>query len=116
MAKQLFSAEGGFRIDENGVAYITGTGEPDNAYSNLAPKGSVYTADDTGHVYRKHTVGTGTDKWRRLLDTEDIADLSGALLFYFRNGDLSKIALTRNSGLPFTFRDGSSDPIDLVSV
>ncbi len=82
MARELFEVELGLAIStENGdtlVYKLAGLGIPgSSAVTDEAPIGSVYQrTDSSGEFYRKKAAGSGTDKWIRMADNDDILSIS----------------------------------------
>ncbi len=90
MSEQLFSSSLGFAIENETVGtsvfqQFTVDGLPGDAglpaaqvtLSNNAPVGSKSVDTTTGFEYRKKTAGSGTDKWVRIADTDDIIASGG---------------------------------------
>lgn len=80
MSRQLFEIEKGLHIvGENGwsgVSYIFGADAPGLLQSEIdAEVGSVYNRTN-GEQYIKIAAGTGTDKWRKKLTTDDLLQIS----------------------------------------
>ncbi|HAT48862.1 MAG: hypothetical protein HQL07_03890 [Nitrospirae bacterium] len=73
----LFEARGGISI--GGAHFISGTGAPGGTggFPDDAVKGSIYLDETNGQMYLKKTVGTGTDKWIRMQNKDD---MDGAVL------------------------------------
>ena len=73
----LFEARGGISI--GGAHFLSGTGAPGGAAGRPddAVKGSLYLDETNGQMYLKKTDGTGSDKWIRMQNQDDI---DGALL------------------------------------
>jgi len=90
MSEQLFGASLGFAIENETTGspvyeqFVT-TGLPgdgglpaaEQTLSNNAPVGSKALDSTSGFEYRKKTAGSGTDKWVRLADADDITASSG---------------------------------------
>lgn len=73
MARDFFVAEGGFQIDDNEVTFLSGTGAPGGTTdTDAVVVGSFYTDDATGFSYEKVLAGSGTDRWRKLVNQDDL--------------------------------------------
>ncbi len=69
----LFEARGGLNI---GIHVITGDGAPGGAGGRPddAVRGSLYLDQTNGKMYLKNLSGTGTDKWVRIQNQDDLDD------------------------------------------
>ena len=69
---QLFEARGGLSI--GGAHFLSGTGVPGGAGGRPddALRGSMYLDETNGQMYLKQTTGTGSDKWIRMQDKNDL--------------------------------------------
>jgi len=90
MSEQLFSTGLGFAIENEATGTVTfehfvtgglpgdaGLSADELALSNNAPIGAKATDSTSGFEYRKKTAGSGTDKWVRLADQDDIIASGG---------------------------------------
>jgi len=83
MARGLYSVEEGVEITAkdgdvgSGQSSLRGTGAPggDADHQDAANPGSTYKRTN-GEFFVKTTAGSGTDKWKRLANTDDINSLS----------------------------------------
>lgn len=80
MARSNYGIEKGIDLyAENGdiaVSNLFGAGAPgSNAQENNANVGSSYQESGSGDLYIKDTAGSGTDKWKRLADQDDIDNI-----------------------------------------
>ena len=67
MSLEIYRIERGLEINQN-VQVLEGTGDPGiSGDSTTAPLGSIYIDTSTSYVYSKTKVGTGADKWTKLV-------------------------------------------------
>lgn len=75
MAERLFNSPLGFSDDN--ISWLSGSGIPggDAGAQDDANLGSIYSDSTNGELYKKITVGTGTDKWEKVTDSAEVAAL-----------------------------------------
>jgi hypothetical protein len=71
MARDLFRVRKGLAIEEL-VHQLTGAGIPTGADADAAPVSSIWFDQTNGYTYQKDTAGSGSDKWVRLANQDDI--------------------------------------------
>lgn len=82
MAQSFWRVERGIRITDSntftGISILKDSGAPGSRTDeNDAEVGSLYMqTDGAGHLFRKKTAGSGTDKWVRLSTYDDVLGLS----------------------------------------
>jgi hypothetical protein len=81
MSRQLFAVEQGIQIlsenGDTGVSLLQGAAQAGSVgtFDDAASVGSVYFRSN-GEIYAKYLAGSGTDKWRRLANADDLTSLS----------------------------------------
>ena len=77
MSQQIFVAELGLGIDD-GVSLLNQSGLPGTSQESIDAVIGSYSSDLTsGLQYRKKTAGSGTDKWIKIADSDDITAAGG---------------------------------------
>lgn len=118
MARQLFGVEQGIHLlsenADSGVMLLFGAADPGSAasFDDDAEQGSIYFRTN-GQSYQKYLSGTGTDKWRRLANADDLADMTWrSELVRGLTNDTVVAGVVDVTG--FSDNDGATDGLDFA--
>ena len=95
----LFRIDTGLEIDEQ-AQYLTGAGAPGNdARTDAAPRGSVYTDYNTGAMYTKVSSGTGTIRWKKQATEEFVTSNSATNISWREPVDVADFTSTSTAAI-----------------